>query len=523
MDQFTDSVNTSVKEMYELLDEIWLSVGYSQEERGQILDQILIDIDSLCLQKLEEEQKARESIKEDLLRTKDAIEDICQRMGQEAPDVDAIDEESSLLDQLETLNGMNDDLLKASEERRERSSYCKENIQLYMDKLGETETSVDLTCNLLTAEFIEELEQALASLEEKAQQRQNDMEGIATESYDTITMLGITVDDMTTEAPLLRMHGMSDEEEEVCPPALQKQLLQPITDWGTSQTFSFGLTFETFDALFTFNQALTEEKKCRSEQLKELGAQIQKLWRLLVIPREEQEAFSSSCTQLGLSMVTIEKGEEELSRLQVLKREKMADVVSHVRTDIESLWDELRFGDEQRQQFEPFHKNAEDVSDEEFEAHQEELARLQALMEQMAPMLRKINIREEILRERDELDELQKDPTRLQARGPNATEMRKKEEVMTKHVRSLGKLTTDIQRRVEAWESEQGELIVNGERYLDTIERVEMEYEARKEEERKARLDRRKGMSSLSAPKRSMSSSAPESKRRSRKPLSERN
>ena len=87
MDQFTDSVNTSVKEMYELLDEIWLSVGYSQEERGQILDQILIDIDSLCLQKLEEEQKARESIKEDLLRTKDAIEDICQRMGQEAPDV----------------------------------------------------------------------------------------------------------------------------------------------------------------------------------------------------------------------------------------------------------------------------------------------------------------------------------------------------------------------------------------------------------------------------------------------------
>ena len=70
-----------------MLDEIWLSVGYSQEERGQILDQILIDIDSLCLQKLEEEQKARESIKEDLLRTKDAIEDICQRMGQEAPDV----------------------------------------------------------------------------------------------------------------------------------------------------------------------------------------------------------------------------------------------------------------------------------------------------------------------------------------------------------------------------------------------------------------------------------------------------
>ena len=92
------------------------------------------------------------------------------------------------------------------------------------------------------------------------------------------------------------------------------------------------------------------------------------------------------------------------------------------------------------------------------------------LMEQMAPILKKIAVREEILENRLALDELQKDPTRLQARGPNAREMRKREEFMSKRVRGLPKVTNDIVSRIEAWELDQGDLILNGERYLDTIQ-----------------------------------------------------
>jgi len=69
------------------LDDIWSSIGYSEEDRSQILDQFLIDIDSLCLQKLELEQKAREDIKNDIGSVKEEIEEISRRMGQESPEV----------------------------------------------------------------------------------------------------------------------------------------------------------------------------------------------------------------------------------------------------------------------------------------------------------------------------------------------------------------------------------------------------------------------------------------------------
>ena len=220
-------------------------------------------------------------------------------------------------------------------------------------------------------------------LEEKEGKRRGDMEGLASDCFSILQTLNLSkeqVEEDKEEGNLIINYTMSDEEEEVCPIDVQLELQEHIFQWGDSSDFSFSLHFDTFDSLLTYNEVLKKEKDQRSTLLKRIGGEIQKLWKLLSVPKEDQLGFSSACTQLGLSIHTIRRGEEELERLQIMKREQMAEVVERIRNEISDLWDQLMFGEEQRSEFGLFSKDASDITDEEFEEHQTELTKLKLLV-----------------------------------------------------------------------------------------------------------------------------------------------
>lgn len=66
-------------------------------------------------------------------------------------------------------------------------------------------------------------------------------------------------------------------------------------------------------------------------------------------------------------------------------------------------------------------------TDEMLELHDEEISILQARLDTMAPILKMIERREDVLIERVEYEELQKDPDRLKQRGGALTKQLMKE------------------------------------------------------------------------------------------------
>ena len=110
------------------------------------------------------------------------------------------------------------------------------------------------------------------------------------------------------------------------------------------------------------------------------------------------------------------------------------------------------------------------------EAHEEYCADLRCRVEELRPILLKIQSREALVEDRIELERLQLNPDRLKNRSANAFADRKREETMLKGVRSLEKLTTELIQMIETWESKYGEFEFHGHSYKEIITRQECIY-----------------------------------------------
>ena len=117
-------------------------------------------------------------------------------------------------------------------------------------------------------------------------------------------------------------------------------------------------------------------------------------------------------------------------------------------------------------------------------------AQLRERVEELRPILLKIQSREALVEDRIELERLQLNPDRLKNRSANAFAERKREETMLKGVRSLEKLTTELIQMIETWESKHGEFEYSKVRYLDRISKQEETYHQIKESLRNTRTKR---------------------------------
>ena len=126
--------------------------------------------------------------------------------------------------------------------------------------------------------------------------------------------------------------------------------------------------------------------------------------------------------------------------------ESLVKIVSVIRKDILSLWEELGVNNqiERMNEFPGYFTQLTQLEDSAVEEHDQYYQKIKLKAEKLRPLLAKITRRELIVQDRLDLEHLMLNPERLTARGPNAKEDRKKEETMSNRVKNLEKLTAEV-------------------------------------------------------------------------------
>ena len=108
-------------------------------------------------------------------------------------------------------------------------------------------------------------------------------------------------------------------------------------------------------------------------------------------------------------------------------------------------------------------------------AHESEIARLEALQQQRAPILVKVNKYRTIWQERLDLQASSQDASRLLAKGTKGekrdpTRLLREEKMRKRVEKELPKVEQDLMATLEAWEEEYGRpFLVHGRRFVDEI------------------------------------------------------
>lgn len=233
-----------------------------------------------------------------------------------------------------------------------------------------------------------------------------------------------------------------------------------------------GLHQEDIQRLQGKRNTLLEEKKSREKKLRELKATVENLWEKLGIDEEETKAFLSENRGCGIRQIN--EFEDELERLNVVKRKNMHIFIEDARVKLQELWDALYFSDDDMLEFTPAFSDV--WSDALLEAHEREIARLETLKVQRAPILDLIAKHKALVKDRDELVAASQDASRLMLRGQKGEKRDPgkllREEKMRKRIaKELPKVTVDVRKALEQWEDEYDRpYLVFGERYLDELE-----------------------------------------------------
>lgn len=232
-----------------------------------------------------------------------------------------------------------------------------------------------------------------------------------------------------------------------------------------------GLHMEDLAILKGKKEHLIEEKHGRERRIAKLRATIEELWERLNVDTSDQKHFFASNRGCGLR--TINNFEDELSRLNELKRQNLHIFVEEARIKLQELWDALYFSEEEMLDFTPAFSDV--CSDALLSAHEAEISRLESLKEQRLPVLSKIDRHRELIKERTDLQQSSQDASRLMGRGQKGEKRDPgkllREEKMRKRIaKELPKVEADLKTTLEAYEDEWGRpFLVHGERYLDEL------------------------------------------------------
>jgi protein regulator of cytokinesis 1 len=217
---------------------------------------------------------------------------------------------------------------------------------------------------------------------------------------------------------------------------------------------------------------LSDEKKNREKRLKDLKTAVEALWTKLGVDESESKTFLNQNRGCGIRQIN--EFQEELGRLNELKRQNLHLFVEDARIKLQDLWDSLYFSEDEMLEFTPAFSDV--YSDALLEAHEREVARLETLREQRAPTLSLVDRHKSLIKERDDLATSSQDASRLMARGQKGEKRDPgkllREEKMRKRIaKELPKVTSELRKVLHRWEDEYGRpFLVFGERYLDEID-----------------------------------------------------
>ncbi|KMU92744.1 hypothetical protein CIHG_10539 [Coccidioides immitis H538.4] len=155
----------------------------------------------------------------------------------------------------------------------------------------------------------------------------------------------------------------------------QAQTDPAIVEHHRDSPEQLGLHESDLASLRTKRDKLLNEKKAREGKIKELRTAVEALWGRLGVEESDRKGFLAANRGCGLR--TINEFEEELARLNELKRQNLHLFVEDARCRLQELWDSLYYSEEEMLDFTPAFSDV--YSDALLSAHEAEIARLEAL------------------------------------------------------------------------------------------------------------------------------------------------
>lgn len=233
---------------------------------------------------------------------------------------------------------------------------------------------------------------------------------------------------------------------------------------------------------------LEEEKARREAHIQTLYDQLEVLWKRMGISDADIDDFVE--LNRGSAAENVRAYEMELERMLEMKREKMSTFIGNARAEIERLWDDLMWSEEEREVFTAFHddEHTEDL----LTIHEEEIVRLKEERRSKAPILVAIRKYYQICDEQKQLEASASDQSRLLGRGTRGDPGRLlREEKMRKRVqKEKPKLEQELLISVPEWEAENGKpLLVNGTHFLGQLEEAVKSEEAKAESKKRPRTN----------------------------------
>jgi len=435
------------------LHQVWNEMGQNEEERVRQLSKLGQEVEEVFLKKVADECALRDEYINAVNLLEKEIDECCEQVGGTRsyfPHADS----GNLMIKLTWLRSHLVQFQAIKEERMVKLAEMQQSLKKIWIELGhEPEEELLHLENFLTEDKMHEYEAKLNTVQGEKLRR------IA------------AIQEMVKDINAL----FEDLEYDIT-----STLDQAIAQGGES----LGINLEAVDILSKRARKLTEEKISRTEKLKSLGLQIQPLWNKLDIPTKDLERFFLE--NRGLGMKVIEECERELARLEKLKHERMGELIADAQEKIQLLWDEMQYGDEQREHFTQAYMMGP-INDATLAAHEEEIETLTVQADLYRPILKMVDKYKSLCVERIEYNEIIKDSSRLLTRRPG-TALRDEEQKRQRVTKGIPRIIERLKTAITDYESKHGPFTLNGEPFLDTLSRTEQEYIAKIEEEKRIKL-----------------------------------
>lgn len=234
---------------------------------------------------------------------------------------------------------------------------------------------------------------------------------------------------------------------------------------------NLGTLTKDIERLKTIYTNLENEKTIRQNKINDYKQQIKHLWEKLNDTENDDSFFERK--HVGLTTSTIDAYEAELNRLLEKKRQYIHIFINDARENLKELWKKLYFSEEEMYKFTPAWNEV--YTDASLDAHEQEIERLNQVIEERKPVLKLIDEYYKLEQEAEELEASTHDSSRLLAtkggKKRDPSRLLREEQMRKRITKRRPKIINELKTMVNNWEEKNSSqpFMVNGERFLDTL------------------------------------------------------
>ncbi|XP_047133005.1 protein regulator of cytokinesis 1 isoform X1 [Hydra vulgaris] len=444
-----DNMKFSLLESVTNLEDIWESIGISEEQKDNRNKTVLDHLQQLLNEMVAEEEQLKSKMQLKVKEYQEELDQLCKDLAippkQIPANLSLLQLENRLRGEVDTLNKEKHDRLKSLKRIRNDEQLLCERLMMPQHEL------VFIGCP--TLDQLRELEQNVKFLK--------------TEKTSRMTLF------KKLQASIMQLWRELDSEPSN---EFEEQLCHPDSDEN------FVLSSQHLDDLTELQKKLQEEHSALLQQIESLRNKVISLWDRLETTKSERDEFlpilKSNTPKSAKALM------KEISRLEELKRLHMQKFIESIRKELAFLWDKCYFGEEQRIVFQAFYSDI--YTEDTLAEHEHQVATLKNYYEENKELFKLVEKRENLWKKKVEFESRATDTNRLNNRGGALL----KEEKTRKSVeKELPKVENELRKKIIVWEREnESYFLFNGNRYVDYIEIQKNEFEECQKEKKEEKL-----------------------------------